>query len=176
MQPYPTAQNYGFNYPQYQSYQQGYTGPYFGNSFHQMQAQNQEANIQTSLNGRIIDDISNVTANEVSMNGSPSVFIKNDFSEIYLKQWQSDGTIKTMRFMPIQDDSKSKGSGNASEHEKTVYATFNEATDRILNHIDSKFAELRGEINESNADYSNDDKQKSKRTKKSDVSECHADD
>lgn len=68
-----------------------------------------------SINGRIIDDISTVTANEVSMDGSLSVFPTRDLSAIYCRQWQNDGTIKTVKFIPFVEEIV-----NSTEENKNV--------------------------------------------------------
>lgn len=55
---------------------------------------------QNSIRGRVISDISQVTPNEVPMDGTVSLFATSDYSKIYAKQWASDGTIKTMEYVP----------------------------------------------------------------------------
>lgn len=52
-----------------------------------------------TLNGRLIDSIDTISANDVPMQGV-SVFPKSDFSEVYIKTWTPNGTIKTVRFLP----------------------------------------------------------------------------
>lgn len=64
----------------------------------------QQAFQQSTLNGRVVDDISTVTANEVPMDGSFGIFPKRDMSEIYIRSWSSDGTIKTLKFVPKMEE------------------------------------------------------------------------
>ena len=40
------------------------------------------------------------------MNGMPSVFPMKDESAIYLKIWQPDGKIRTVKFVPESDEKK----------------------------------------------------------------------
>ena len=47
--------------------------------------------------GRVVTDINEVTPNEIPMDGRVSLFPKNDYSCIYAKAWNSDGTITTVR-------------------------------------------------------------------------------
>lgn len=57
-------------------------------------------NNQNGIRGRVITDISQVTPNEVPMDGTVSLFATSDYSKIYAKQWAADGTIKTMEYVP----------------------------------------------------------------------------
>lgn len=51
--------------------------------------------------GKIVNDVSNVSPNDVPMDGSVAVFPKNDMTEIYCKQWTANGTIQTVVYKPI---------------------------------------------------------------------------
>ena len=51
------------------------------------------------LSGRIINNIAEVTANDVPMDGSQSLFPLADKSCIYAKSWGPDGTIKTTKYI-----------------------------------------------------------------------------
>lgn len=57
-------------------------------------------NNQNGIRGRVISDISQITPNEVPMDGSVSLFPSQDYSCVYAKQWATDGTIKTMKYVP----------------------------------------------------------------------------
>ena len=54
------------------------------------------------LNGMVVQTVENVTADCVPMDGSPAFFPKNDMSEIYVKNWSADGTIRTLIYRPIE--------------------------------------------------------------------------
>lgn len=73
--------------------------PMYQNPIYQQTTMPQQNVSTMQMNGRLIDNIDSVSANEVSMTGI-SVFPKNDMSEVYIKSWNNDGTIKTLRFMP----------------------------------------------------------------------------
>ena len=55
----------------------------------------------TGLAGRFVQSAEQVVANDVPMDGSVAVFPKQDMSEIYAKQWNSDGTIQTVVYRPV---------------------------------------------------------------------------
>lgn len=89
-----------------------------------------------------------IVANDVPMNGSVAFFPKSDLSEIYAKQWSADGTISTMVFKPIQNDSPNKLS---QDTEKLKIGLSDEATEIFNKHFDtlfSKMEELEKKIDE----------------------------
>lgn len=54
--------------------------------------------------GRVIHDASEVAPNEVPMDNTYSTFVRDDYKEIYMKTWSSDGTqINTLRFVLADD-------------------------------------------------------------------------
>ena len=68
----------------------------------QEQFQNISQPVQAGINGKIVSDMNAIAANDVPMDGSVAIFPKNDLSEIYAKQWASDGKISTVVFKPVQ--------------------------------------------------------------------------
>lgn len=54
--------------------------------------------------GRIVKSVDEVLPNEVPMNGSVAVFPTSDMSSIFVKGWNQDGTISTVRFAPVVAD------------------------------------------------------------------------
>lgn len=109
-------------YPVYTFPNQGqmYTTPQTNSLYNQMPVQtpgyptqpaygvqNNYASQQTprpSIPGRPVNNINEVMASEVPMDGSSSIFPLNDGSEIYVKTWNSDGTIKTSKYV-LEDQS-----------------------------------------------------------------------
>ena len=92
MQPYPN-QNYFTQYPQFQQNYQSFQS--------QFQPQNQIS--YGSITGRIVDNVNEITANDVPMNNDYSVFPKRDMSEIYCKRWNNNGTISTVVYKPFTE-------------------------------------------------------------------------
>lgn len=63
--------------------------------------------------GRMINSSEEIMPNEVPMDGSVGLFYKNDLSCIYSKSWNSDGTIRTIKFVPYEEEAKA----NTNEEE-----------------------------------------------------------
>ena len=127
-------QQYG-NYAPYQQIQQQRFQPQ-----EQYQAmQNQQA---IGLNGRIVQAVENINANEVPMDGSMAFFPKQDLSEIYVKGWNADGTIKTIVYKP-QIDNKSVQAVNSSfDTEKLKIDLSEQATADIMQRFDDLSAKI----------------------------------
>lgn len=53
-----------------------------------------------TINGRFISNISEVTPNEVPMDGTASIFPVNDGSCVYVRFWNTEGNIQTLKFVP----------------------------------------------------------------------------
>ena len=132
-------QQYG-NYAPYQQIQQQRFQPQ-----EQYQAmQNQQAIPQQTigLNGRIVQVVENINANEVPMDGSMAFFPKQDLSEIYVKGWNADGTIKTIVYKP-QIDNKSVQAVNTSlDTEKLKIDLSEQATAGIMQRFDDLSAKI----------------------------------
>lgn len=52
------------------------------------------------VRGRVISDESEILPNEIFMDGSITLFPLSDNSAIIAKQWTTNGTINTIRFVP----------------------------------------------------------------------------
>lgn len=74
-------------YPSMMNYQTG------GQSFQPQMVQQQ---MPQGINGRFINSIQEVAAQDVPMDGSASVFPLRDGSGIYVKCWLPNGTIQTL--------------------------------------------------------------------------------
>lgn len=130
----------GYNTPM--SYQQyGNYNPYIQQQrgYQQQEIpiqQYQPVQQQIGINGKVIQTVENITANDVPMDGSVAFFPKNDLSEIYAKKWNSDGTICTVLFKPILNNKSTetveKPEINSTEKlTKTVMERFDELEKRI---------------------------------------------
>lgn len=144
MNPYqmPQVNSYA---PQYQQYQQAYNPM---QNIQRFQQQQQPEQIQQGIFGKVVQSQDSIVANDVPMNGSVAFFPKSDLSEIYAKQWSADGTISTMVFKPIQNDSPNKLS---QDTEKLKIGLSDEATEIFNKHFDtlfSKMEELEKKIDE----------------------------
>lgn len=69
-------------------------------AYTQQQQPKPQANQLKPLSGRIVSSDTEITPNEVVMDGSVSFFPQADYSCIFAKQWGQDGTIQTVRYIP----------------------------------------------------------------------------
>lgn len=141
---YPQMNNYGQQYNPQQPYMDRLAGL---QQYQQTLQQPQMAGTQMSLpnqpiglNGKIVDSAEQITANDVPMDGSFAMFPKKDMSEIYLKSWTPNGTIATVVFRPIMEES----SNSSSVQESVRVSLSDEVTEVIL----QKFDELAKKIEE----------------------------
>lgn len=103
--------NYSFQQPQMNPYQNSYQpmqNPYlaqigqYQQNFQPPQIQQaQQPQQQSGLVGRVVNDFSEVKADDVPMNGTPAIFIKSDMSEIEVRIWGNDGLIHPTPYKPI---------------------------------------------------------------------------
>lgn len=94
------------------------------------------------INGRIVQTVENINANEVPMDGSMAFFPKQDMSEIYVKGWNADGTIKTVVYKPYTEPGGSNAGNPTADIENAKFTLSDESTQLFLN----KFEELSEKI------------------------------
>lgn len=109
---------YSFQQPQMNPYQNSYQpmqNPYMAQMQYQQNFQPQVQQLQQpqqqqaqGLICKPVVDASNVSPNDVPMDGNPAVFPKNDFTEIYVKSWTPNGTIQTIVYKPVQPENQSE--------------------------------------------------------------------
>ena len=85
----------------------------------------------------IVQSIDNITADSVPMDGSIAVFPKQDLSEIYVKNWNADGTIRTLTFKPVVQD----------ENKETVETDISAILDEKFSELTNKLNRLENSIN-----------------------------
>lgn len=95
----------------------------------------QQNQIVQGINGKIIAEMSQITANDVPMDGSVAFFPKQDLSEVYAKSWNADGTIRTVTYKPVLDN---EPKNVQTDIEKLKCELSDEATEGIM----SKFDEI----------------------------------
>lgn len=142
--------NYSFQQPQMNPYQNSYQpmqNPYMAQmGQYQQGVQAFPAQVQNSnmvqqpqgLIGKMVNDVSMVSPNDVPMDGNIAIFPKNDMSEIYCKQWKQDGTIQTVVYKPVLDQNQSEATNipqmdfNALNDDlKALRGEFSERFDRM---------------------------------------------
>lgn len=92
------------NYQPMQSQYIPQTGQYQQN----FQPQIQQIQQPVGLVGRAVNDFSEIKADDVPMNGTPAIFVKNDMSEIEVRIWGKDGLIRPTSYKPILEQNQSK--------------------------------------------------------------------
>lgn len=86
-------------------------------------------NRPVTLGGRIINDPAEIMPSEIPMDGTPTLFLSQDYSKIYVKAWSADGTIKTFVYSPIeQSNAESPKTGDT---ENSMYAMFMDRFDKL---------------------------------------------
>lgn len=94
------------------------------------------------INGRIVQTVENINANEVPMDGSMAFFPKQDMSEIYVKGWNADGTIKTIVYKPYTAPKDNQTVNPMANTENAKFTLSDESTELFMN----KFDELSEKI------------------------------
>lgn len=118
-----------------QNYQQSLQQP--------MQTNQQPIPQQTiGINGRMVQGVENINANEVPMDGSMAFFPKQDLSEIYVKSWNANGRIKTIVYKPYTESDENNVSNPTTDIENAKFTLSDESTQLFLN----KFEELSEKI------------------------------
>lgn len=107
------------SYPQFNSpymERMNYTQQYQQNL---QPVQQQSVPVQTQqpmgIAGRTVQSVEQITANEVPMDGSLAFFPRQDMAEIYAKQWNADGTIKTVIYRPVMDNAVNSQGNNQNQ-------------------------------------------------------------
>lgn len=131
------------------------------NGFQNQIPQNQQFSmnqqmVQNLLNGRMVNSIEEITANDVPMNVPYSIFPKNDLSQIYIKSWNANGTIQTITYAPIQPEN-AEHSANIPQ---TDFNALNEDVRALRQEISERFDRLESSMTNSKT------KSASSRTKK----------
>lgn len=70
----------------------------------------QPSNQPQGIIGRVVNDFSEITANDVPMNGNAAFFPKADGSELQVRSWASNGTIQTVVYKPILEQNQAEQS------------------------------------------------------------------
>ena len=105
------------------------------------QPQIQQQNV-TCMNGRFVNDMNEITANDVPMTGSYAIFPKNDMSEIYAKAWNANGQITTMTYKLSKPEEPKQ-----VEHAQVDLTEVNDRLDRIEKILAARSTKTRKEAN-----------------------------
>lgn len=98
--------------------------------------------VANPLNGRIVNSIEEITANDVPMNVPYSIFPKNDLSQIYIKSWNANGTIQTIAYAPIQPENTEQ----STNIPQTDFNSLNEDVRALRQEISERFDKLESSM------------------------------
>lgn len=108
----------------------------------QVQQTPQVQQMPRGLNGMVVQAIENVTADCVPMDGSAAFFPKQDLSEIYVKSWCADGTIRTLTYKPVQPDVPKEVQADANKMASGLAQNVTEVFERHFNELSEKIDRL----------------------------------
>ena len=86
--------------------------------------------------GRSVNDFSEITANDVPMDGRSAVFPKNDMSEIQVRTWGNDGKIITTSYKPILEHQNQMADISILESEKLKIGISDDVTAAFMKRFD----------------------------------------
>ena len=86
--------------------------------------------------GRPVNDFSEITANDVPMDGRSAVFPKNDMSEIQVRTWGNDGKIITTSYKPILEHQNQMADISILESEKLKIQLSDDVTAAFMKRFD----------------------------------------
>lgn len=115
------------------------------------------------LNGMVVQTIENVTADCVPMDGSAAFFPKQDLSEIYVKSWCADGTIRTLTYKPVQPNTTKEVQADTDKMASGLAQNVTEVFERHFNELSEKIDRLEQSMTKPMA------KSRSSMTKKEDA-------
>lgn len=129
-----------FNTPGFNPYTPNFYPTYTYPQFQPMQTYNSPSNhpVNRSIFGRIVTSENDITPNEVPMDGTVSLFPLADYSKIFAKQWNPDGTIKTTVFVM-----------EVPQEESSRTPTFEEEVFRRFDSIEKKLNSRGGKYHKS---------------------------
>ena len=91
----------------------------------------------------VVQTIENVTADCVPMDGSAAFFPKQDLSEIYVKSWCADGTIRTLVFKPVEI------TGNTNKNDSGMHENATAIFEKRFDELFGKIEQLEQAITNS---------------------------
>lgn len=89
--------------------------------------QNTTPQQKSTVFGKVVADESQITPNDVPMDGTIAIFPLQDYSKIIAKQWTANGTIQTLIYIPEQTQ--------ASNTPKTTL-------DDVMSHMDERLDQI----------------------------------
>ena len=133
----PYQQQMNSYMPQYPAYQYNQMG-----NMQQRYQPQQEFQMQSGLFGKVVQDAENIIPSDVPMNGAVAFFPKSDLSEIYAKQWGTDGKISTSVFKPVLEDNPNNLSSDTEKLKISISDEFTEAFMKRFDELEKRIDDL----------------------------------
>lgn len=105
-------------FQQYQQYQ-----PMIPQQMPQQMNQMQTPQMRTGITGRMVKSVEEIAPSEVPMDGTVAFFPSQDGSVIFAKGWNTDGTISTIEYAPVQRQEDDNATG------PTLFDVMNQLSD-----------------------------------------------
>lgn len=80
--------------------------------------------------GHHVNKVEDITANEVPMDGTSGYFPLFDESAIFKKFWNSDGTISTIKYVPVESEPEVNSPTEIEELKSWLESKFNDLQSR----------------------------------------------
>lgn len=109
---------------------------------HYQQQQNFMPNQNQGIVGRIVDSDTDITVNDVPMNGQPAIFPNRDMSSIEVRQWNANGQISTMTYKPVEIEQTEEHKCKCSEKQNEALQSLTEAFENNFADINARFDKL----------------------------------
>lgn len=90
-----------------------------------------------TLSGKIVDDFSLVSANDVPMDGNVAIFPKRDLSEIQIRRWMPNGQITMIPYKPITEVLNTNVTNTPSEPKQSEINSLNDLIQGLSDKIDA---------------------------------------
>ena len=122
-----------------------FQNPYFSNYGNNVTPNTQNAFNQPQpigISGKYVNDFAEVMASDVPMGGQPSVFIKNDRSELQMREWSPNGQIITTLYKPYIEPKQEE----VNNLPPTIQQPLFDVKTEVLEPIFDKLAELEQQV------------------------------
>ncbi len=118
----------------------------------QMQPQQVQQPVPVSgMVGKMVGRIEDIAPQDVPMTGAPAFFPKQDLSEIYVKAWNSNGTLDTVVFKPT---SMTDGINPMDDNKKLEIGLSDDVTGAFMKRFDeleSKISSIESSLTKNTA-------------------------
>lgn len=94
--------------------------------------------MRAGLNGKMVTRLEDITVQDVPTSGDCGIFPLADYSTIYVKKWNPNGTIATVAYKPQTASNPSEANNVTLNAENSLY----EAITKQLEDINNKITDL----------------------------------